>query len=180
LPYTEHPERLAYHRTWRPGIAGQEVGIMGSKGRKLRQYSDQEREEAIALAEMVGNGEAGRTLDMPPGTIGTWRTAYRKRVKTSGPVVRIEEADEGTRVNVKVRASRLSPSSPQAKAEAPQVEAPADTSRKPRVEVNTGKPKKRVARVYTPSQRAQALEMMRDKGPVETSRKLGISTGNAI
>jgi putative transposase len=36
-------------------------------------------------------------------------------------------------------------------------------------------PKKRVARVYTPSQRAQALEMMSEIGPVETGRKLGIS-----
>jgi len=43
-----------------------------------------------------------------------------------------------------------------------------------RVEAATTK-KKRVARIYTPSQRAQALEMVRELGPVETNRKLGIS-----
>ena len=39
----------------------------------------------------------------------------------------------------------------------------------------TTKPARRIAKVYTPSQKAQALEMLSLKGPTETSRRLGIS-----
>jgi len=155
---------------------------MANKGKHVRHYTQEEREEAVALAETVGNEEAARKLDIPPGTIGTWRAAYRKLAKAAKiggktktpaartdtkaakPKARVEAGDRIEGGKTKKPAARID-------TKVAQLEAHVETG----VEPKAGKTKKRVARFYTPSQRAQALEMMRDKGPVETSRKLGIS-----
>src|SRR4051812_37690504 len=41
----------------------------------VRQYTDQERADAIALAADVGPSEAGRRLEIPKGTIARWASA---------------------------------------------------------------------------------------------------------
>ena len=111
----------------------------------MRKYTAQEKAEALALAAQVGNGVAGRQLGIPDGTMWGWVKAASKSVLPSA-----QDAKPAT------------------------VEQEQHCESAPKVD-NKVKASRRVARVYTPSQRAQALEMLREMGPVETSRKLGIS-----
>jgi putative transposase len=117
---------------------------MVGKGRQTRRYSTQQRDEAIKVAQKIGNSKAGDRLGIPEGTIGRWRAAYQKNGKLA------EVKSDATLV----KAGQQRGASEVAKAR---------------------KASNRVARIYTPSQRAQALEMLQTQGAAETSRKLGMS-----
>jgi transposase InsO family protein len=130
---------------------------MGDKENKSGKYSAQLKEDAVAFAEANGTPSASEKFGIPIGTLGTWRTAYRKKVKqTHGKAVEEQPL--------------------KASVDAPVIAKPVKA--KP-VEEEDGKTsckgKKSIARIYTPSQRQQALTMLEEKGPVETSRTLGIS-----
>ena len=54
---------------------------MASSHCGIRKYTDEQRDKAVALAEKIGNERAAKELGIPTGTLGTWRSAYRKTLK---------------------------------------------------------------------------------------------------
>lgn len=116
--------------------------------RSARKYTSDERREAVSLAEEVGPLEASRRLGIPEGTVTYWRYAARKAAAggRAWPELPEPSADEdGSDAEL---AAALAPK-----------EAPP----------------KHVARSYTPSERARALELIAEKGVTATSKELGIS-----
>lgn len=117
-----------------------------------RQYSPAEREQARLRAQEVGPTAAGQELGIPTSTIADWQRQARRQ-----PV-----------------APTSAPSQSVLVPPAPEMASPPPTPAKPEAALN-GKPSKRVAKTYTPSQRAQALECAAAEGPAAAAKKLGIS-----
>ena len=122
--------------------------------RETRQYSTSDKRQALDLAEEVGPAEAGRRLGIPSGTLTCWRHLSKKAASAGEswpptPEPSVEDEEEWGE-------SEASPGAGESK----EAEAP-----RPR----------RVARVYTPSQRAEALELVAEVGVTEAHRRLGIS-----
>ena len=118
----------------------------GRRGRaSSRVYSEGERVRALALVKEIGLSNAQKQLGIPNGTLWGWRSKEKS-------------SEEGGRSHA----------------------APLQMPVEPVVEDAAGSPgglvrKSRVARVYTPSQRAEALEYAAKHGPMKASRDLGIS-----
>jgi len=124
-----------------------------TKVMKPRQYTAEERQRAVVRGQEVGPTSASKELDIPSGTIANWQHQARK-------VASAQSGGKSESATVKVStASRVSDQPVQVRTEA----APA------------GRKKKTVAKVYTPSQRAQALELAARDGVTAASEKLGIS-----
>ena len=115
--------------------------------RKLRKYTAQEKRDAVKLAGELGPAEAARRLTLPEGTLSCWLFAARKA------------AAKG-----KVWPPAPEPVPDEDGSDEELAEALADDP-KPR----------RVARAYTPSQRAEALELAAENGVTRAAEKLGIS-----
>lgn len=135
-----------------------------SAGREARQYTDEERRRATELALLVGPAAAARETSIPKGTLSFWRFQARRSnggatagagagAGARGPVTPSERTSAGVVASVAPAASTGTPGA------APQV-CP---------------PKGPVARSYTPSQRAQALELVARIGVKKAARELGIS-----
>jgi len=118
---------------------------MPTKGQSIRRYSVEERAKALSLSDELGVAKAASKLGMPAGTISTWRWTRKRK----------QEA--------------LAQESPQQQTSTP-VAVQQET-----VAAGASRKRKRVAKVYTPSQRAEALEMLSVVGPAQTCRQLGIS-----
>lgn len=105
--------------------------------RSARKYTSAERREAVSLAEEVGPLEASRRPGIPVGTVTYWRYASRKAAAAGHewPELPAASSDEDA-----------------SDAELAEALAPKDIGSKP------------VARLYTPSERARALELVADKG----------------
>lgn len=116
--------------------------------RNARKYTSEERREAVSLAEEVGPLEASRRLGIPDGTVTYWRHAARKAAA----------AGQGWPEQPKASPDEDASDAELAAALAPKEAAP-----------------KQVARSYTPSERARALERVADKGVTATSKELGIT-----
>ena len=140
-------------------------------GQKLREYSAQERQRAVARAREVGIAAAARELGLPSGTLSCW--AFLARKAAAGAAVKapaglvvsrpVASAGESATVQATERVEPAPP--PQAAAgEATSVPAP-----------EAGTPAVRVAHVYTPSQRAQAVELAAKIGIGKAARQLGMS-----
>ena len=118
-------------------------------GRKLRRYTLDEKREAIRLAVEVGPNEASRRLSLPSGTVACWCFKARQAEGAGGEwPARVAPRDEDETL----------------------VPASADDG-----DSRSEEEPRRVAKVYTPSQRAQALERAAEVGITATSRELGIS-----
>ncbi len=116
--------------------------------RKQRAYTAQEKRDVLELSEEIGPSAAASRTGIPKGTVSCWRH-LAQRAKAEGkawPLSPEPEPDEDASVES-------------------WAESLAEPIAKPR----------RVAKVYTPSQRAEALEMVAKIGPVATNRQLGIS-----
>lgn len=111
-----------------------------------RVYSPTEREHACFRAQQIGQAAAGRELGIPSGTINYWQSQARKRA--------------GSAITGSVAQSE-NPSL---------IEAPSVPQKR-----GAPKGKSRVAKFYTPSQRAQALEVAAAEGVTAASEKLDIS-----
>jgi putative transposase len=110
-------------------------------------YSAEDKRRAVELAEEVGPIEAARRLGLPKTTASSWHVRARKAAE----------------------AGQEWPSRPEPE---PEPEA----TEQELAEALAPKPaKKTVSRSYTPSQRAEALELVAAVGPMEASRRLGIS-----
>jgi len=116
--------------------------------KKTRVYCAQDRREAIELAKEVGPAEAGRRLGIPTGSVSCW--SHKARVAAAAgrewPLAPEPAPDEDA-------------------SDEELAEALAKTEPKPR----------RVAKVYTPSQRAEALELAAKEGITVASKALGMS-----
>ena len=117
-----------------------------------KQYSVSQRELAVARALDVGPNVAGRELNIPSGTIAYWQHLARRKVQPA--VSAIETPAEPA------------PSSPPS--------APAVLSSKP-VETSDKVRAVRVAKMYTPSGRAQILECAAQDGVSIAAEKFGVS-----
>ncbi len=119
---------------------------MPKKGQLIRRYSAEERARALSLSDDVGVAKAASQLGMPSGTISTWRW-LRKHKQEAAPEETSSVQNASTSVSVQPEA----------------------------VAVDAIREGRKIAKVYTPSQRAHALELISVVGPAEASRRLGIS-----
>ncbi|MBM3462950.1 MAG: DDE-type integrase/transposase/recombinase [Armatimonadetes bacterium] len=116
-----------------------------------RRYTAEERAKALAMAEGASLGAVSKVLNIPVTTISGWRSLVRR------------QGQAASEVQPECEPVKLAPSG--AGVGAAQADAqPANA-----------KNAVRVARVYTPSQRAQALEYAAIEGLTAAARKYGIS-----
>jgi len=146
--------------------------------REARRYTAEERWRAVERARELGTAAAARELGLPAGTVSCWASLARKAAggATTGLPAWLKEkppsrhdADEG-------RSSGAESSVPGREAEALEsgaaVDSPEQAMATPSTSVKTSRS---VARVYTPSERARALELADEVGVTKASRQLGIS-----
>lgn len=125
----------------------------------MRKYTAEQKAEGVKLAQQKGVNPAAKILGMPPTTLFDWLKTAKNT--SSGPVV-AAEADLQQEVSDKDSEIEVAQKGSLAIVELSQPEARRTL-------------KQRVARIYTPSQRAQALERMSEVGSVQAGRELGIS-----
>lgn len=114
-----------------------------------RVYTPSQRKQARLRADEIGPAAAGRELGIPPGSIAYWQNQERQRGAGSQP------KPVGARQRGHGSVSCAESSSP---AVARQLSG-----------------EKRVARFYTPSERARALELAAKEGVTAAAKRLGIS-----
>ena len=129
---------------------------------RLRKYTEEQRREAVALAAEVGGARAARHLGIPDGTLTCWTHLARKAADAAGGAPAAADEERGA--------------TPGAGA-APDDEPDEDGSESELAAVLDARQarRKRVARRYTPTQRAEALEEANRSGPSAAARKLGLS-----
>lgn len=127
---------------------------------KNRAYTVEERKKAVALSDELGLAEAATRLKIPKGTVGFWR----HRAKLAALPGEVREA-----IVAAESAGQLPADGVAGLVEVASGAMPQDS--------NDERPsqKKRVARIYTPSERARALEYAAKHGPSSAARELGIS-----
>jgi transposase InsO family protein/transposase-like protein len=137
--------------------------------RKVRRYTVEERRRAVKEALEVGLVAASEKLGIPKGTLSCWVFLSRQGAALTGgvPVSMPEpcaspatEPSESLPERRPVLAVEVAPAAP--------VEPPTPTP-------TPSKPAARVARIYTPSQRAEILEYAAKHGPSATHEKFGAS-----
>jgi transposase-like protein len=148
---------------------------MGQDKRTCRTYTVEEREKAVTLALEVGIAEAARQLGVPKGTVSCWKYLVDHSGKVPGGQAPLNGSGDGDGSGPGKGGSGQGDDS--AARDGP----PASSSAPPGPEVADDAPsddtasQTRVARVYTPSQRRQALELAIEKGVSKAARELGIS-----
>lgn len=125
--------------------------------RQRRSYSDEDRAAILRDAEEIGVVEAGKRHGVPKTTISGWRRRAREGNESSSRIA------APTKATVAAKVATAKPTK--------QSDTPAVGSDAPSSAVAT----KKIARSYTPSQRAQALEYAAAHGVSAASKKLGIS-----
>ncbi len=131
---------------------------------KQRRYTAEERDSILRRAEEIGVRAAADEAEVPQGTIASWRF-YRRQKAAAGKSVPIETGPPAVEPESSVPGPIL----------ATETMASASVT-KPAAEIGAASPsplKKRVARRYTPSQRAEILEYAAKAGPTEAERKFG-------
>jgi transposase InsO family protein len=119
-------------------------------------YSPGDREQAVRRAQEIGPTAAGKELKISSGTIAYWQHLARRRssiVPTPLPVAPAEV--------------KSVPSPPVEKAPTPAADSGTGSRQKPAA--------KRIAKVYTPSERARTLECAAAEGVTAAAKKFGIS-----
>ncbi len=130
---------------------------------KPRRYTLEEKDSILLRADEIGVRAAADEAGVPQGTIASWRF-YRRQKATTGESVPIETgpAAEPESSDPKPILAR------ETMASASVAEQAAETGA-----ASPSPLKKRVARRYTPSQRAEILEYAAKAGPTEAERKFG-------
>ena len=108
-----------------------------------RNYTSKERQSALKMVAKIGLAEASRKLGIPNTTICEWRSRAKKAAAA---------ADEAA-----------APTKPPAPEKAAEIPPPADSATK----------EKRVAKLYSPSMKAQILEYAAQHGITEAAVKFG-------
>ncbi len=122
-----------------------------------RQYTADEKKRAVALAKEKGVCAAAHELGIPQSNVSKWWAVAATGVEPSGPVL-----EPGTTEAVAPTASASPP--------APPAPTPTEAPTKP-----SPMRRARVAKVYTPTQIAQALERVAAIGVRPAAKELGIS-----
>jgi len=130
---------------------------MGIRG--ARHYTPEERARAVKLARSMGLAAAARELGIPKGTVSSWTWKAR-----NGQLAGVTPA----------RVESVSPSEESVPEEVA-VEEPTVTPTEPSAAITLPAGAQRVAKVYTPSQRAQALEYAAEHGMKAASDKFGMA-----
>jgi putative transposase len=169
--------------------------------RKRRKYTTAKRVEILKAVDEVGVVEAARRHDVPQSTVSNWlhRDAAKVAKETAAPKAASENEDGLDTTPAKrkrrgaqevaapevvatkvVAAAEPPPSSVANAAETPKVAAPKVASKTTTMLPKPGTPLpnslvKRVARSYTPSEKAQALEHAAAHGVSAASDKFNIS-----
>jgi putative transposase len=125
----------------------------------VRSYTAEARERAVTRGGEIGPTAASQELGIPSGTIANWQHQQRRKAAASpsalppaSPAVAGAQSSMASKaVEPESAAARVARAAP------------------PRSKVKT------VAKVYTPSQRAEALELSDREGVTAASAKLGIS-----
>jgi len=120
--------------------------------RKRRRYTGTERDEILASAEAIGVVEAARRHGVPQTTVSNWRNRDAGKSSTHAA----SAAEEATTI--------------ESNASTPTIAAP-----KPAATVAKASSSKRVARSYTPSEKAQILEHAAAHGVLASSTKFNAS-----
>jgi transposase-like protein len=143
---------------------------------KIRRYTADEKNKATARAIEVGYRAAGDELGIPCGTLSCW--VFKARQAGTGPAPAAAAMPSGPvpgvaepAVSPAAAPSQAPPGTPAATAGAPVLTAA--SSAPPPPTPKTARP--RVAKVYTPSQIAQALERVAAIGVRPAAAELGIS-----
>lgn len=119
------------------------------KKREKRSYSAEQRGAVLERAKEIGLRAAAEEAGIPPGTVSSWRF-YEARKPTVVPKVEIVEPTESVPVEKSPISEVASPDAPERKS-------------------------MRVAKIYTPSQRARILEYAAENGITEASRNFGVT-----
>jgi putative transposase len=129
-----------------------------------RKYTEQERAEVVALVKRIGVSATARRLDVPVSCVSRWSTEAASAKRKTNRVKETHAHSESAR-------HRVIPRRAPARAE-----AATSASGKASQAVESGRGKRRrVARAYTPSERAQALELAERLGVAEAAEQLGMS-----
>lgn len=131
---------------------------------KPRRYTLEEKDSILLRADEIGVRAAADEAGVPQGTIASWRFYQRQKV-TSGELVPSQTPAPA----VEPVSSEQKPAvATKAKASTSVVEQAAEAQ-----EASPSSPRKRVAKVYTPSQRAEILEYAAKAGPTAAAEKFG-------
>ena len=133
---------------------------------KGRTYTVAERQRAVEATKRVGSAAASRELGIPKGTLSCWMFLARHGAGLVGGAQPASESP-GPAAEGAVSAPKASVAA--APAPEPPVPAPA-TAASPRAPSPAN-----VAKIYTPSQRAQILEYAAEHGPTAAEKKFGAS-----
>ncbi len=117
-------------------------------GTRVKRHPVELKKRAIELANKIGSSKAAKELGLKIGTVSAWQTMDKKKQ---------------AQVNEETLAKETS---------AP--EKPAEPPKDALVEQGY-RPSSRVAKVYTPSERVRALELVEKFGVTKTHKMLGIS-----
>jgi transposase InsO family protein len=133
----------------------------------LRTYTPEEKATAIQRAIQIGPTKAEEELGIPSGTLSCWVFTWRKANGVLAPgrsnVVTPTPAQvEPSQAQVEPPPQKLEPTPASPSAAMPPATAPAP-------------PPRRVARLYTPSEKANALEKVAKVGICAASRELNIT-----
>jgi len=148
---------------------------------KGRRYTPEERGRAVEEVVRLGVAAAAKALGIPQGTLSCWAFLARRRA-----AVEQAERPEGSVAAPAVAATAVTPPMPPAAASLSRVAVAAAPTPPPApppqpappAAVPASPPAKRtaqVAKIYTPSQRAQILEYACEHGPTAASAKFGAS-----
>ncbi len=148
---------------------------------KRRQYTTDERDRILEAVGKVGVVEAARLHDVPQTTVSNWlnRDATKiaaKKAATAATETSTERVAATKRLVTKVakvKSTRKTPSTPVESTAAPT--EPVATTRPEPATVLPKSSRKRVARSYTPSEKAVALENAATDGVVAAAKKGGMS-----
>jgi putative transposase len=163
--------------------------------RKRRQYTANERATILAAVEEVGVVEAARRHGVPQTTVSSWlHRDPTKAALSKGGAMKAGEATERTTKHAPKRPGSTTTAAAKTKVEPKTAERrktkPVPQTVEPEVAASGSAaaataaaatsaaphgPRKRVARSYTPSQKAQALEHAAAHGVSATSEQLGMS-----
>jgi len=129
-----------------------------------RKYTVTEKQAAIARTLDVGRSAASKELDIPSGTLSCW--AHKSRQGVPGYALPAGEPEPGPEPAAVPKPAAAPEPGPEPTAESK------PTSSVPAVSASR---RGKVARVYTPSEKARALERAAAVGVSAASRELGIS-----
>lgn len=140
--------------------------------RNSRTYTAEDKERATARALEVGAGKASAELGISAGTLSCWAFKSRQAAKVGGATPLATAPPVGKSPSAAPAASAPAPSAPAPSVPAPSVPAPSAPVAGPAPRPTS---RARVAKVYTPSQIAQALERVAAIGVRPAAKELGIS-----